>query len=253
MATHGSHSSRGFRFSRMCRKGKQLDPETIKWLAENMVTGSARKPSPIPAGFTYLGQFIAHDLTFDRTLGVELGERVSPAELLLGRSPLLDLDSLYGAGPHRSARFYEPDALHLRMGRTVGADGIRAKDGFDLPRGPDTRIALIPDERNDDNLAVAQTHLAFIRFHNRVVDSLSRSVPEAVRFARARELVTKHYQWIIRTDYLPRICEASVVDDVFANGRKLFEPRARPTTMPTMPLEFSIGAFRLGHSMVRRS
>ena len=33
-------------------------------------------------------------------------------------------------------------------------------------------MAVIPDPRNDENLAVAQTHLALIRFHNRVVDTL---------------------------------------------------------------------------------
>ena len=85
---------------------------------------------------------------------------------------------------------------------------------------------MIADERNDDNLAVAQTHLAFIRFHNRVVDTLPASVPAALRFARARELVTKHYQWMIRSDYLPRICEETVLDDVFTNGRKAFEATA---------------------------
>jgi hypothetical protein len=46
-------------------------------------------------------------------------------------------------------------------------------------------------------------HLAFIRFHNRVVDTLPSSVPSAQRFAKAREIVTKHYQWLLRTDYLP--------------------------------------------------
>ena len=59
---------------------------------------AAARPQ-IPAGFTYLGQFIDHDLTFDKT-AVMLGEHVSPAELLQARSPSLDLDSLYGAGPH---------------------------------------------------------------------------------------------------------------------------------------------------------
>jgi hypothetical protein len=94
---------------------------------------------------------------------------------------------------------------------------------------------------------IAQTHLAFIRFHNRVVDSLT-SVPEALRFAKAREVVTKHYQWMIRTDYLPRICAAGVVNDVFKNGRKAFEPNVsraypsppRPCTSP----ESRGGAFR---------
>jgi Animal haem peroxidase len=76
-------------------------------------------------------------------------------------------------------------------------------------------------------------------------------VPADKRFRRAREAVVKHYQWVIRHDYLPRICDPAVVDDVFANGRKVFEAGAAPTDVPTMPVEFSVAAFRLGHSMVR--
>jgi hypothetical protein len=90
-----------------------------------------------------------------------------------------------------------------------------------------------------------------IRFHNRVVDTLPSSVAPALRFSTARELVTKHYQWMLRTDFLPRICAPSIVDDVFTNGRKAFEVGAVPTDVPTMPIEFSVAAYRLGHSMVR--
>jgi len=249
-----------FRFSRMGPKGggKQLSDVIRKKLAEAMTVGSGGSAG-VPAGFTYLGQFTDHDLTFDKTT-VMLGDHVAPTALLQGRSPRLDLDSLYGAGPDdpESEKFYESDGIHLRMGKTVAADGIAAKEGFDLPRGAgstvvEKRKAIIPDPRNDENLAVAQTHLAFIRFHNRVVDTLPGSVPAAARFERARKLVTKHYQWVLRTDFLPRICEASVLNDVFTNGRKAFEADAAPTDVPTMPIEFSVAAYRLGHSMVRGS
>jgi hypothetical protein len=110
---------------------------------------------------------------------------------------------------------------------------------------------VIPDPRNDENLAVAQTHLAFIRFHNRVVDTLPSGTPAAVKFMRARKIVTRHYQWMIKTDFLPRICDPDVVKDVFTNGRKAFEVGVSPTAIPTMPIEFSVAAYRLGHSMVR--
>jgi hypothetical protein len=249
-----------FRFSRMGPTGinRQLGEGARRRLAEAMSSGGGGS-SNIPAGFTYLGQFVDHDLTFDRTK-VMLGENISPTELLQARSPSLDLDSLYGAGPNDpgSAKFYEDDGVHLKVGRTVPAQGIEAKDGFDLPRGAGStaakkRKAVIPDRRNDENLAVAQTHLAFIRFHNRVVDTLSSSVPASQRFQRAREKVTKHYQWMLRTDYLPRICAASVVNSVFGSGRKAFEVGVPATSVPTMPIEFSVGAFRLGHSMIRRA
>ena len=80
-----------------------------------------------------------------------------------------------------------------------------------------------------------------------------RSVPQNQRFARAREIVTKHYQWMLRTDYLPRICAPGIVNNVFSSGRKVFEVGAAPTDVPTMPIEFSVAAFRLGHSMIREA
>jgi hypothetical protein len=245
-----------FRFSRIGPRGPRPADGLRRRLA-NAMTSSDAGPSQVPAGFTYLGQFIDHDLTFDKTQ-VMLGESISPAELLQGRSPSLDLDSLYGAGPDdpESAQFYR-DGVRLKMGRTDAVDQDGAKDGFDLPRvgtggAVARRKALIPDHRNDENLAVAQTHLAFIRFHERVVDTLP-ATPVAQRFTRARRRVVNHYQWMIRTDFLPRICDPAVVDDVFANGRKIFEAGVDATTVPTMPIEFSIAAFRLGHSMIRQA
>jgi heme peroxidase len=248
-----------FRFSRMGPSGidHQLGPGTRERLAGAMASGGGGN-GDIPAGFTYLGQFVDHDLSFDRT-AVMLGELITPPELIQARSPKLDLDSLYGAGPDdlASERFYESDGLHLKTGEALDPGG-GLMDGFDLPRGAGNtakkkRRAIIPDPRNDENLAVAQTHLAFIRFHNRVVDTLPASVPPSKRFTRARGIVTRHYQWMLRTDYLPRICAPGVVNDVFGNGRKAFEVDAPPTQVPTMPIEFSVAAFRLGHSMIRRA
>ena len=241
-----------FRFSRSGPKGGRISRPARRKIAKAM-TDAGGTDSTIPAGYTYLGQFVDHDMTFDRTK-VALGEDVSPSELRQGRSPGLDLDSLYGAGPDdpASEKFYESDGRRLKMGRTQGLGGppFQARDGFDLPRHPDRKLATIPDFRNDENLIVAQTHLAFIRFHNRVVAELA-DVPAAQRFTRARRQVVKHYQWMIRHDYLPRICDPAVVDDVFANGRKFFEVDVDPTETPTMPVEFSVAAFRLGHSMIR--
>ncbi|QNN51516.1 peroxidase family protein [Nocardioides mesophilus] len=244
-----------FRFSRIGPKGKPLSTRSNTKIAVAMISGRGGSTG-VPAGYTYLGQFLDHDLTFDRTQ-VMLGTAITPAELLQGRSPSLDLDSLYGAGPldPESARFYTDDR-HLALGRTVAIGPDAARDGFDLPRGAGRssaakRRAIIPDPRNDENLAVAQTHTAMIRFHNRVVDTLPASVPAAQRFVRARAKVVKHYQWMVRHDYLPRICKGSVVEDVFTSGRKVFEVGASVTDVPTMPVEFSVAAFRLGHSMVR--
>ena len=242
-----------FRFSRMGPKGsgKQLAEPNRRKIAQAM-TAERLTQGTMGAGFTYLGQFIDHDLTFDKTALMEDAD-IDPATLEQGRSPTLDLDCLYGLGPQdpESAKFYSDDR-HLNVGSADGAPS----QGFDLPRqtsgnAANRRKAVIPDKRNDENLAVGQTHLAMIRFHNRVVDTLPAGVPAAQRFAEARKIVTKHYQWMIRTDYLPKICQPSVVNNVFSNGRKAFEKDADPMTTPTMPIEFSVAAFRLGHAMIR--
>jgi Animal haem peroxidase len=245
-----------FRFSRIGPTSRALPEAIRRKVAKAMTAGVKITDGSIPAGYTYLGQFVDHDLTFDKTV-VTLGDAVSPADMLQGRSPTLDLDSLYGAGPTDpvSAKFYADDR-HLLMGKTVRVGGLRARAGFDLPRrGDDSpgkpRRTLIPDRRNDENLAVAQTHLAMIRFHNRVVDTLTKDVPAAQRFSTARRRVVLHYQWMLRTDFLPRICEKSVVTDVFRHGRRIHEVGAAPLSMPTMPVEFSVAAYRFGHSMVR--
>jgi len=243
-----------FRFSRLGPIGVRLDRDTRIKMARAMTVGD-RGDGVIPAGFTYLGQFVDHDLTFDATT-VTMGDSVSPADMLQGRSPTLDLDSLYGAGPGDpiSAVFYEDDGRHLKKGTTTPAGGDIARVGFDVPRvgtSNTPRKANIPDLRNDENLVVAQHHAAFIRFHNRVLNTLPDSVPVSDRFRKARQLVVLHYQWMLRTDYLTRICDKEIVEDVFRNGRKIFEVGADPFTMPTMPVEFSVASFRLGHSMVR--
>ena len=95
-----------FRFSRVGPKGTALGATATKKLARAMVVGGGGA-GDVPAGYTYLGQFIDHDLTMDRT-DVMFGDDVRPVDLLQGRSPRLDLDSLYGNGPGdaASAKFY---------------------------------------------------------------------------------------------------------------------------------------------------
>ena len=257
---------RKFRFSRMGPKGTAVDKTIVSGLAKAMTDSPGPDSSgpSIPAGFTYLGQFIDHDLTMDRTAKA-LGSNVTIEELLQGRSPALDLDCMYGRGPADTddSKFYS-DGIRIKMGTTAPSpDLLNAgvtlgpRDGYDLPRvgqgslKVERRAALIPDHRNDENLIVAQTHLALIRFHNRVVDKIAPATPSADLFEKARELVVKHYQWMIRTDFLPRLIDPAIINDVFTNGRKFFEKDATPENMPTMPIEFSVAAYRLGHSMIR--
>ncbi|WP_245983703.1 peroxidase family protein [Lentzea flaviverrucosa] len=260
---------RRFRFSRLGPKGPRTDEETRVALA-TAVTANVPQPDSadpaVPAGFTYLGQFVDHDLTMDRTES-QLGQDVNLDELTQGRSPALDLDSVYGRGPRDKDDqvFYAQDGVKLKVGTTTPVpfpdEGTNVPfEGFDLPRrggtagtAADRRLPLIPDARNDENLVVAQTHLAFIRFHNRVVDELALTGLTGERlFRAAKELVVRHYQWMLRTDHLPRIIDPAIVDDVFTNGRRFFEVPGRCRDhSPTMPIEFSVASYRFGHSQIR--
>src|SRR4051794_33197098 len=265
-----------FRFSRLGPKGSGLAESLLMKLAEAMTADVPDVDEAVPAGYTYLAQFVDHDLTMDATK-IPLGSPVTVDQLVQGRSPALDLDSLYGFGPRVQPQFYA-DGVRLKSGRTTAVPGtaqtLLDHDGADLPRTGtgqrqrDRRQALIPDVRNDENLAVAQTHAMFIRFHNRAVDLLASSTPRVQLFQRARETVVRHYQWMLRTDFLPRLVDPDVVDDVFTNGRRFFEARSGRNTdhhsagfhdlvrdghFPTMPIEFSVAAYRLGHSMIRDS
>jgi hypothetical protein len=224
----------------------------------------------IAAGYTYLGQFIDHDLTFDI---IPLHAANPDAERRQNyRTPFLDLDQLYGGGPTLSPFLYRnrqqdrgKESFLLGKTRTVSspaptatpsptpAAGTQDALGDDLPRNSEG-IALVGDPRQDENLIIAQLHVAFLRVHNWVLNKLEsgklKSGPEgATCFEQARRLVTWHYQWIVRNDYLEKILDKDVYAEI---TKPEYEPRmaSRPGDF-RIPIEFSGAAFRFGHSMVR--
>lgn len=210
----------------------------------------------IPTGFTYFGQFVDHDITLDTT---PLSQQdADPLAVENFRSPALDLDSLYSDGPAVRPDLYEraltspyaPTGRFL-VGETSpsAGQGILAPLPNDLPRNRVGR-ALIGDERNDENLIVAQTHLAFMKFHNAVMDHLDLTQPSLSaddKFTEARRIVTWHYQWIVLFDWVERLTEPGLINKIKDAGRKFY--RFKKT--PYIPVEFSAAAYRLGHSMVR--
>src|SRR5262249_25107178 len=130
----------------------------------------------------------------------------------------------------------------------------------DLPRSiagaGGMRRAIIGDPRNDENVIVSQFHGMMIRFHNRVV-SLHPGTQKD--FAAARQLVLWHYQSVVLHDFLPPLIDADVLDAVspgFRDPSKGFSKIVLPPGLQSdgrvfMPVEFSVAAYRLGHSMVR--
>src|SRR5215472_13073991 len=201
------------------------DGRDLQHLAD-LMTSHQEEPTPTPedkpdpeedseitAAYTYLGQFVDHDLTFDPTslLREFLDEKQIEA-LADFRTPRFDLDNLYGRGPDDQPYLYESDGIRMRLGERMSGNPFDP-DARQVPRGPDGR-ALIGDPRNDENRIVAQLHAIFLRFHNQVADHLARQ--GKITFDEVRNQVRWHYQWMLVTDFLPRVVNDGTYQHVFA-------------------------------------
>ncbi len=198
----------------------------------------------ISAGFTFFGQFIDHDLSFDPTSILE--RQNDPEALENFRTPTLALDNVYGSGPGASRHLYDTsNPAKFLIDKLSGAPD--AQD--DVPRNRQG-TAILGDPRNDENVIVSQLHLAMLKFHNAMVDHVTaQGTPAAQVFAEAQRLVRWHYQWIIVNEFLPKIAGADVVKKVLAlhPRDRLYQFRHKPF----IPVEFSVAAYRFGHSQVR--
>jgi hypothetical protein len=210
----------------------------------------------IPAGYTYLGQFIDHDITFDPASSLQ--SQNDPDALIDFRTPALDLDNLYGRGPDDQPYMFEPDGIHFAFGRDLTRNGKPSKQQKDLLRTVETGRAIIGDKRNDENVIVSQLQGVFLRFHNFVANQLRVKSPNAP-FEDIQRLVRWHYQWIVVHDFLPRVVGLDVVHSVLPHLKKrtsIYQDQPQLhffvwKTRPFIPVEFSVAAYRFGHSMVR--
>lgn len=219
------------------------------------------------AGSTFIGQFTDHDITFDQTS--QLGVPQNPLTSRNTRTPVLDLDTVFGGGPGMRPDLYEPNpdgSVGPKM--KIGTGGVHE----DIPRVSNddgTYTALIGDPRNDENLQIAGLHCAHILFYNRVLDEVLgleqlggfdlRGFPSAhgadlrhrnSAFLVAREVTLWHYQWLLVNEHLPQIAGQPMVDDILKHGNRFYRPEDREGFMP---IEFGGAAYRFGHSMVRPS
>jgi hypothetical protein len=271
---HGAQRDRGLgsvarsslyqgKFGRMFRHLPPFlpDDQDLIALAELMFEPAADLglDTSLPAGFTYLGQFVDHDITFDPTS--KLQQENDPDALHNFRTPRFDLDSVYAAGPAAAPFLYDRESggFKFLLGKTDNQED-------DLPRNSQG-LALIGDPRNDENLIISQLHLLFLKFHNRVYDALAERISDPQsRFDEARRIVRWHYQWIILHDFLVRLTGEVIADilktqpshavaslegkhtvSVVKAELKFFEWK----NQPFMPVEFSAAAYRFGHSLIR--
>jgi hypothetical protein len=214
----------------------------------------AKKGENLFAGFTFIAQFIDHDITLDTTpLSLQ---QEDPDATTNFRTPRYDLDSVYGKGPvDADLKFYnsaDHDKLLLVKNEY---------DVLDMARDIDGR-AIIPDRRNDENLIVVQFHKAIAQFHNAIVDYLrAQGMRREWVFEAARRLTRWHYQWAVIHDFLPRFVgeelvgtNGAVYKEVTGKSPVITLSFYKPTNKddrPFMPVEFAVAAYRFGHSLIR--
>ncbi len=206
--------------------------------------GPDPEESGIPALYTYFAQFMDHDITFDPASSLQAQD--DPDALTDFRTPAFDLDNVYGRGPDDQPYMYDTDGKTFLLGDQLTGNKFHATD---LPRNSaHPGRALIGDPRNDENTIVSQLQGLFHRFHNRIVQD-----NPTISFAHVQKLVRFHYQYVILHDFLPRLIHSDVLNDLKTNGQydqkklKFFHWK----NSPFMPVEFSVAAYRIGHSMVR--
>lgn len=219
--------------------------------------GAPEFDSKIPSAYTYFGQFLNHEITLetesDKVVDISEGyfapmSRNDLSQALKnGRTPTLDLDSVYVTATNGWPIPKQCNSLLLgpcaETGNRPQGKGIM-NDLRRQPRSdnPDAdRKAIIGDARNDENLIISQLHVAFVQAHNTLVAG-------GRNFAAAKKTLIQHFQWLVIHDFLRRIADPGIVDRVLERGNQFYKPIACD---PYMPLEFSAGVFRFGHSMIR--
>ena len=187
------------------------------------------------AGWPIFGQFVAHDITADRSI---LRSHANTAELRNARSPQINLESLYGDGPTGHPFLYQRDDSAKFLLGDGGADVQRNADG----------IAIIGDPRNDSHMLISQLHLAMLKAHNALVDDARRNgTPADGVFEAAARNLRWHHQRIILHEFPPSLVGQTLADQVLQEGPRWF----RPSQGVFIPLEFADAAYRYGHCQIR--
>ena len=175
--------------------------------------GPDAEESGIPSAYTYFGQFIDHDLTFDPASSLQ--KQNDPDALVDFRTPQFDLDNIYGRGPDDQPYMYNSDGRTFVLGSPLtGAPQVNA-GAKDLQRNSQVPArALIGDPRNDENVIVSQLQGLWHRFHNKIAaDNPSWTFPQV------QQQVRFHYQWILLHDFLPTVVAKDVLEQVLPRGK----------------------------------
>ena len=191
----------------------------------------------VAAGWPVFGQYIAHDITADRSPVTHHDDETMVRNI---RSARLNLEALYGEGPVGTPYLYQrDDAAKLLLGAASS----------DVPRNQEG-MALVGDPRQDVHLLISQMQVAMIKAHNRLVDRLREDgVAEAALFEEARRALTWHYQWLALFDFLPIVMGDDRARALLSEGPRYFKPGGTVS----IPFEFADAAYRYGHCQMRQT
>jgi hypothetical protein len=279
-------------------------------------------PAQQPAGYTFFGQFIDHDVTRTQTalsatnelnrraqgdahtraklaaagitpdqLKQAIANAATPTSALSLNTGKLELDSVYGVTDFTAlngttAPWFEQSngaytgrfaQRHVQAPASVGA----AIDGFDYQRTP-AGTAEVPDPRNSENKLISQIQNLFELAHNNCMDRALGAVSAPTQqqigaaFDGCHKKVMWTYETIVATDFLPRFSAEATLDRVAPAALHAYQRGTSPTSqLPGrdgvktflysckpglgenvtihIPHEFTVAAFRLGHTLVRDS
>ena len=253
------------------RPGYQITSDLISYITFPY-EGQAyeRKPTvsaDLPAVFTFVGQFIDHNLTMN-AIDLFVDQTGSVRN---GASPMIDLDSVYGS--RTTGTGVDTSMIFDDAGR-FSLVAVPGTPGFDLPRtemslppGPIVHVpsaftAHIFDSRNDENQIILQIHILLERVHNKLIadnklNTAGLSKDEVI--ATVRKEVVANWQTVVLQDYLPRVIAAATLIDVLGQIRQVnfgnlkYKPLldlASAALVVQLPHEWAIG-FRFGHSQLR--
>jgi hypothetical protein len=236
----------------------------------DLVPGGVADDNPaMPSGYTYLLQFVAHDLV-DTAMPLWAAAAAGLPSRNMRDAALL-LDALYGGGPSVCPLAFAPAgglpdySTRLRLGVIADAaaqnlagacpmrdiarlalDAVPAEAG----NGGDAAVVFLADERNADNAIVSQITALFAILHNGITAKLAGALGPQACFTHASTALLTMYYSVIGQDLLRRLLHPDVHAVLSVRGAD------SPDWLwdgGRIPLEFTHGAFRIGHAMVRPS
>lgn len=245
----------------------------------------------IPAGFTYLAQFAAHDITFSLTPFDEAQGLDQPAKN--ARHARLILNTLYGLGPGVHPHLYNTPEIGQGMRGTLRLGQMRKRTSacpmaddpwIDVPRvqvaphrqqgcpyssynldGNVQRSVLLggrhetlsADSRNDDNVILSQISVLFSILHNTIYNRLDEP---SIRAKLPPHLQDPRMQFRVARDVVTLTYRRVLFNDML---RLLLDPQVYAYFVKNGPLEpdcdskrgvapeFTHAAYRMGHAMIR--